>query len=198
MRTLDLFGACVLAISFFGCGSSSSPATASDASTEARSDAGNACFSAGFTCETLGPMSVCQSAGPEYSCGHASETCCKRDSYLSVDSGFCVAVDGSVEGGSPPGYVGGVTNPTPGSCAGQPCEAGCSCVLQKDGVYTSPPSGKPACLCAMPPTTFCSEHPNCGPIGCAAGCTCSNPVVGTCVCPLDGGGAGDVAEAGSD
>jgi hypothetical protein len=188
MRSFTLCGAWALAASLLGCSASPSHPTASDASTDVTSDVGPCNVGAGFTCDTLGPMSVCESAGPQYSCGSAGETCCKPGSYLSVDSGFCFAL---VEGG-----VGGVT-PTPGTCAGQPCGAGCYCGLLQNGIATVPPSGAPSCDCAGTVTLACYQGFNCGSIACTLGCTCSDPSTGACVCPLDGGGGG-VADAGSD
>jgi hypothetical protein len=200
VRTLGRCGALILAVSLLACTSSSSPPApsdgsldasdasldansdapldASDASLDANSDAGIPCVAAGFTCQTLGSRGVCQSPGPRYSCDNASETCCTRDSSMSVDSGFCVAAsDGS---------AGGATAIS-GTCAGQPCGSGCSCGLVGDGGVNFLPSGKPVCLCAVPPTSFCFQNPECGQIICGEGCTCSDPVAGTCDCPTDGG-----------
>lgn len=202
MQTLHLCGAWVLAASLLACSSSSSPAAAVDASTDvtsdtgAGSDAGNTCVSAGFTCATVGPTSVCVLAGGTYSCGSPGESCCRE--YLSApDGGFCVAnVDGGVAGGQ---------TPPPGTCAGQACGVGCDCGLLQDGGATAPPSGTPVCNCPTGMTLACYGNLNCGSINCSLGCTCSDPSTGTCDCPVDGGadsgadaGDGSVADAGTD
>jgi hypothetical protein len=99
--------------------------------------------------------------------GIASQQCCLPD-----DGGADGATDAPTDAPSDRAHDGPAQI---GSCAGTPCNAGCSCEIL-------PQTQQAFCACVDGGASDAAT-PNCGSIWCFAGCTCADPGQSVCACP---------------